>query len=106
MRFQTYRNYQFFKNSLGRLGYQIPNHSQGLVQPVIGNEWLLWLIVENVFLLPDEKGRAGAPQQKASTQVSGYFYSGADPLNLQRGSQKKFSLKLIYNLTKICAYSP
>ena len=76
------------------------------MQPVIGNEWLLWLIVENVFLLPDEKGRAGAPQQKASTQVSGYFYSGADPLNLQRGAQKKFSLKLIYNLTKICAYSP
>ena len=86
--------------------YQIPNHPQGLVQPVFGNEWLLWLIVENVFLLPDEKGRAGAPQQKASTQVSGYFYSGADPFNPQRVSQKKFSLKLIYIWTKIRAYSP
>ena len=64
------------------------------MQPVIGNEWLLWLIVENVFLLPDEKGRAGAPQQKASTQVSGYFYSGADPFNPQRVSQKKFRFKI------------
>ena len=75
------------------------------MQPVIGNEWILWLIVENVFLLPDEKGRAGAPQQKASTQVSGYFYSGADPFNPRRVFQKKLSLKLIYIWTKIRAYS-
>ena len=75
------------------------------MQPVIGNEWLLWLIVENVFLLPDEKGRAGAPQQKASTQVSGYFYSGADPF-IHRGCPKKVQLKInLYLDQNPCIFS-